>query len=104
MTTPSRQPARVPARSVWIAVGAACGLAILAAPPGADAQRGDRARAEYTMVAGRVQGATEQILYILDGANQELAAVRWDRGNDQLTPVGFQDLRADATRGEGAGR
>jgi hypothetical protein len=95
---------RVPARSAWIAIGIAAGLAVVAAPPGADAQRADRARAEYTMVAGRVQGATEQILYLLDGANQEVAAVRWDRGNDQLTPIGYQDLRADAARGEGAGR
>jgi hypothetical protein len=95
---------RVPARAAWIAIGAAAGLAVVATPPGADAQREGRARAEYTLVAGRVQGATEQILYVLDGVNQELAAVRWDRSNDTLAPVGYRDLRADVTRGAGGGR
>jgi hypothetical protein len=95
---------RAPARAAWIAIGAAAGLAIVAAPPGASAQRDARARAEYTLVAGRVQGATEQILYVLDGVNQELAALRWDRSNKTLAPVGYRDLRADAARGAGGGR
>ncbi len=97
---PSRKRNR--GRAAWIAVGAAAGLAVIAAPPGADAQRG--ARAQYTMVAGQVQGTTEDVLYIYDGANQEVGAFRWNQGTDSLTPTGYRNTRDDAARGIGGGR
>ncbi len=89
-------------RAAWIAVGVAGGLVVVATPPEAGAQRGGRA--EYTMVGGRVQGSNEDVLYIIDGANLEVAAFRWNQGNDALTPVGYRDVRADADRGVGGGR
>ncbi len=88
--------------TAWIAVGAAAGLAVIATPPGADAQRG--ARAQYTMVSGRVQGSTEEVIYIFDGANEELAAFRWKQGTNALAPTGYRNVRDDASRGVGGGR
>lgn len=89
-------------RAAWVAVGVLAGLLVASVPPSADAQRGGRA--EYTMVAGHVQGSDEEVLYIFDGANLEVGAFRWSQGDDALTPVGFRDVRADAGRGVGGGR
>lgn len=90
-------------RAVWVVIGAAAGLAVIAGPPSARAQR-PAARADYTLVAGRVQGSTEQVVYILDGANQELAAFRWNASDRALEPAGYRDVRTDAQRGAGGGR
>jgi len=89
-------------RAAWIALGVAVGLVVVATPPSADAQRG--ARPEYTMVAGRVQGSEEEVLYIVDGANLEVGAFRWNQGDDSLRAVGYRDVRSDAERGVGGGR
>lgn len=89
-------------RAAWIAVGVLAGLLVVSVPPSADAQRGGRG--DYTMVAGRVQGSNEEVLYIVDGTNLEVGAFRWSQGDDALTPVGFRDVRADANRGVGGGR
>ena len=89
-------------RAAWIALGVVAGCVVVAAPPAADAQRG--ARPEYTMVAGRVQGSEEEVLYIVDGANLEVAAFRWNQGDDALRAVGHRDVRDDANRGVGGGR
>lgn len=89
-------------RAAWAALGLAAGLAVVSVPPSATAQRG--ARAEYTMVAGSVQGSNEDVLYIVDGANLEVAAFRWNAGRDSLEPVGHRDVREDAARGVGGGR
>ena len=68
--------------------------------PGADIRR---ARGDYTMVSGQFQGLAESGIYIIDAANQELVAVRWDRSRRNLAPIGFRDLSFDA-RGAGGGR
>jgi len=95
--------ARTPrAKAAWVALGLAAGAAIVTAPPQADAQRG--ARAEYTMVAGAVQGASEEVVYIVDAANQEVAAFRWNSGAKSLDPTGYRNIASDAERGMGGGR
>ncbi|MEC9373493.1 MAG: hypothetical protein VYC34_06600 [Planctomycetota bacterium] len=77
-------------------------MAVVTVAPVADAQS-RRARGEYTMVAGEVQGMTESAIYIIDNNNAELVAVRWDQSRKQLAPVGFRDLDADA-RAQGGSR
>ena len=99
-----KQQPTLPRRAAWIVAGSAAGLAVVAAPQGASAQRGNAARAAYTMVAGRVQGSNEQVVYVLDGANQELAAFRWNTSDKVLEPSGYRDVRDDAERGVGGGR
>ena len=55
-----------------------------------------RMRGEYTMVAGKIQGATTQSLYIIDAANQELVALSWDRANNRFEPIGHRSIADDA--------
>ncbi len=57
---------------------------------------GGRGRGEYTLVSGRVQGATTHTIYVLDAANQELVALGWNRNTNQAEVVGFRSLADDA--------
>ncbi len=83
-------------------------LAILAAvvfSPSANAQnRPNRARGEYTMVSGEFQGASENAIWILDAANQELLALRWNHSQKKLDGIGFRDLSRDAAQTGRGGR
>lgn len=80
-------------------------LALVTLAPGASAQReARRARGEYTMVAGKVQGLTAAAIYIVDSNNAELLAVRWDQSRKTLAPMGFRDLSMDAKAAPGGGR
>ena len=88
-----------------IALNAAL-LALLAAvvlSPAASAQK-TRARGEYTMVSGEFQGASENAIWILDAANQELLALRWNQSMKKLDGIGFRDLSQDADRAGKTGR
>jgi len=55
-----------------------------------------RGRGEYTMVSGRIQGSTTSAIYIVDGANQEIVALTWDRTNNRVEPIGYRSLNDDA--------
>lgn len=70
--------------------------------PTAGAQRAaNRAPGDYTMVAGRIQGGSSNAVYIVDSANQEMIAVRWNIGAKSLDGVGYRDLSADAQMSPG---
>lgn len=74
-------------------------LALLAAVslgPRADAQRSARARGDYTMVSGKIMGGNSNVVYVVDGANQEMVALRWNDSAKTLEGVGYRDLAADA--------
>ncbi len=82
-------------------------LALVTFAPIADAQRNrsvNRARGEYTMVAGQVQGLAEAAIYIIDSNNEELVAVRWDQSRQDLAPIGYRNLALDARGTRGGGR
>lgn len=83
-------------------------LAILAAivlAPSADAQnRANRARGEYTMVSGRMLGAVEDAIWIIDAANEELLALRWNNSAKRLDGIGYRDLSQDAAQAGRRGR
>jgi hypothetical protein len=75
-------------------LGALIATTVLAQPrsqPGTD-----RARGNYTVVAGRVQGSTGSVMYIFDAANQEMVAVRWDRNAAKFETIGFRDVIGDS--------
>ncbi len=55
-----------------------------------------RGRGEYTMVAGKIQGATTAAIYVVDAANQEVVALGWDRATNRLEPIGHRSLSDDA--------
>jgi len=48
------------------------------------------------MVSGKVQGSNTHGLYLVDSANQELVAMRWDIGKNDLVLIGHRNLAADA--------
>ena len=73
-------------------------LGVLTLGSVAGAQSGaqpNRAAGEYTMVAGRPQGLSEDALWIVDANNLELMAIRYDGSAGQLRFIDFRDLRAD---------
>ena len=55
-----------------------------------------RGRGEYTMVSGKIQGATTAAIYVVDAANQEVVALGWDRATNRLEPIGHRSLTDDA--------
>lgn len=56
----------------------------------------DRARGNYTVVSGKVQGSTGNVLYVFDAANQEIVAVRWDRNASRFETIGWRDVAGDS--------
>ncbi|RMH27261.1 MAG: hypothetical protein D6693_05645, partial [Planctomycetota bacterium] len=64
--------------------------AVTLAPPAA-AQAG-RARGEYAMISGQIQGREESAIYLVDTANQEMVALIWDRQRNNLLPLGRRSL------------
>ena len=91
-----------PSRGLLILNGAL--LAVLVAvvlSPIASAQRGGRARGEYTMVSGRIIGGNANAVYIIDASNQELIAVRWNESTKSLDGLGYRDLSSDGQNPRG---
>lgn len=82
---------------VLVALNALLGaaLVIALAPGRAEAQGGGRARGQYMMVSGRMQGPSHAI-YVMDVLNQELVAVRWDAAGKRLSGVGYRNVASDA--------
>ena len=80
-------------------------VAVIWAPP-ADAQnaappREGRIRGDYTMVSGRVNAGGADAVYVLDAANREMIALRWDSAKQSLSGVGYRDLDADGRSSPG---
>jgi hypothetical protein len=72
-------------------------LALLAGvtfAPTADAQ--NRARGDFSMVAGGVRGAQSAAVYIVDGVNQELMAINYNQNTKRLEGIGYRNLAYDA--------
>lgn len=57
---------------------------------------GARGRGEYTMIAGRTLAGSSDAIYVVDGTNQELVALRWDGAKQGLAGIGYRNLAADA--------
>lgn len=55
-----------------------------------------RGRGDYTMVGGKIQGGNGNAIYILDGANQQLIAVRWNDSRKTLDGMDYRNLAQDA--------
>lgn len=76
---------------------AACVVAAGAAALGR--QPSNRARGEYTMLAGTVRGGSDSsAVYVLDSVNQEVVAVRWNDSRGVLEGVDYRDLGDDVSR------
>ncbi|MCA9294796.1 MAG: hypothetical protein KDA20_13390, partial [Phycisphaerales bacterium] len=67
-------------------------LLLVSLPAGAEAQQGTastRGRGNYTMVAGQIQGSSEDAVWIVDAANEEIMAMRWDLSRQDVQFLGF---------------
>lgn len=74
-------------------------LAVVTLAPTAQGQNAGRARSQYTMVSGQIQGGSAFAVYIYDAGNEEMVAVSYDISRRSLVPIGFRDVAADAGRG-----
>ena len=71
-------------------------LGAIALGPKAGAQNAiARAPGSYTMIGGRMNGGVANAVWIVDGTNQELVAIRWDTSRSRLDGLGFRDIVAD---------
>lgn len=108
MTDQAREPDR-PARRrraaspalVALNAGLLLVLGAVALGPDARAQASpdERLRGDYVVVGGDIPFGNANAIYILDTANQEMVAIRWNPGAGaagRLEPIGYRDLRADA--------
>ena len=68
-------------------------LAFVALAPPVEAQ--SRPRGEYTMVAGRANGAPSGVVYIVNSSTQELIAITWDPNQKQIQGIGYRSLVRD---------
>jgi len=57
-----------------------------------------RTAGQYTCVGGQTIGGYTNVIYVLDSANRELVALKWDDGAKQLQGVGYRDLVTDITK------
>ncbi|MGP1347511.1 MAG: hypothetical protein ACTS3F_12715 [Phycisphaerales bacterium] len=79
-------------------------LALVTAMPNAGAaqdQRGARQRGDYAMIGARVQGIAESAVFIVDSANQDMVALRYDQSSKSMTPLGYRNIAADGRQASG---
>jgi len=78
------------------------GLALITLAPDAEAQaRRTRAHGQYAIVDAQFLGSQSAAIIVLDSANQEMLALRWDRSRRILTTIGQRDLAADSLGARG---
>lgn len=75
---------------------------------GANAQPGaapgqPRPRGQYLVVSGRLNGMPANAIYLLDTANQEMVALRWERSRNDLIGLGYRSVSDDG-KAAGGGR
>lgn len=76
----------------------AAGLAALvwaSADSGAQPSAPTRVRGQYTLISGRAATGNANAIYVLDAANSELLAMRWDSGKNAFTNMSLRDIDAD---------
>lgn len=100
LNTPPPKPTPSTRRNL-IALNAVLLLALGAVTlaPSATAQNRDagliRARGEYTVVGGEVNGATSNAIYVIDATNREMVGLLWDDSRRQIKGMGYRDLAMD---------
>lgn len=65
---------------------------------GAQAVNDRRVGGRYTCVGGKTLGGYTNVIYVLDSANREMVALRWNDGLKQLEGIGYRDLVTDITK------
>ncbi len=60
-----------------------------------------RARGDYTMVAGKSNSGPSSIVYVIDSANQEAVALRWDATKQAMVGSGYRNIQTDSRAARG---
>ncbi len=90
---------------ILLNVGLLCTLGAITLNSSADAQsRGVsesdpgsmRVRGEYSVVGGSTLGGITSTLYVLDSANREMIALKWNDNTKALEGIGYRDLDLDS--------
>jgi len=95
--TASVSPKLIAANVALLGVLAALTIAGMQSPAGAQSGL-PRGRGDYTMLSGRYQGGNSNAVYVIDGANQEVLALTWNRTKIEFEPVGVRSMLADGQR------
>jgi len=110
MTTATEHPGRNRPLAGLIALNAALVAVLALITLGAErastastseGQPVNRARGEYTMVAGEIKFGASSGIWIVDSANQEMVAVRWNNGRDTFDGIDYRNLAEDQARRPG---
>jgi len=99
MKDPEMHPSRRDGRSRLYGLLAVNGVLLLllgAVTFAPSSQAQVRVRGNYSMVAGGVQGANANALYIVDTTNRELIALTYDPNQKELLGIGYRNLAVDA--------
>jgi hypothetical protein len=86
---------------VALNVGLAITLLAVSLAPAASAQRGVRARGEYALLSGKSVGGNSHSIFVIDAANQEMVAMKWNESTKGLDGIGYRDLSADINANPG---
>lgn len=54
-----------------------------------------RVRGNYTVVGGETLGENANTIFVLDSANRDMVALRWNDSTKSLEGVGYRDLVRD---------
>lgn len=71
------------------------------AQPSSPSAAASRARGNYTMVAGRLRSGSTSAIYIIDAANQDVVALRWNDSRKALEGLGYRNLARDVGQAPG---
>lgn len=89
---------------VWLNVALLAALAAVTLTPAASGQRAQRARGDFAMVSGPVQGLSAEGVYLIDARNGEAAAFYWDQSRRTLQTMGYRDIARDIEQARGGAR
>lgn len=80
-----------------LAIAALAGVLLVQHGPRATAQApANRARGDYTLIAGRLASGGPHVLYVIDSSNNEMVSLKWDQGRQVMAAFGYRSLSADA--------
>jgi len=88
---------RLMTRMNLVLAGAVVGLVVVGMA-GAQATQARRIGGQYTCVGGKTLGGYTNVIYVLDSANREMVALKWNDATKQLEGVGYRDLDEDITK------
>ena len=57
-----------------------------------------RPRGSYLMVTSTMEAGNSEVLYLIDDANREMVALRWDQVSQAFIGLGYRDIDRDTKK------